>query len=90
MQVGKQEHLLYGKPYIKERLRGLEFEISANSFFQTNTKQVKSPCDWPLTDETTFPTQVERMITLPCLEDQHLDRVITNCCVQMNLSESAL
>ncbi|GAQ90060.1 RNA methyltransferase family protein [Klebsormidium nitens] len=39
--VGKQEHLLYGKPYIKERLRGLEFEISANSFFQTNTNQAE-------------------------------------------------
>lgn len=35
-----KEHVLYGKAYITERLRGLVFEISANSFFQTNTEQV--------------------------------------------------
>lgn len=35
-----KEHVLYGKAYITERLRGLVFEISANSFFQTNTSQV--------------------------------------------------
>lgn len=35
-----KEHVLYGKAYITEQLRGLVFEISANSFFQTNTNQV--------------------------------------------------
>lgn len=35
-----KEHVLFGKAYITERLRGLVFEISANSFFQTNTDQV--------------------------------------------------
>jgi tRNA/tmRNA/rRNA uracil-C5-methylase (TrmA/RlmC/RlmD family) len=38
--VGEQEYTLYGKPFITEMLRGLTFQISANSFFQTNTKQV--------------------------------------------------
>ncbi|KAL6627273.1 hypothetical protein ACP70R_030999 [Stipagrostis hirtigluma subsp. patula] len=37
--VGEQEYTLYGKPNITETLRGLTFQISANSFFQTNTKQ---------------------------------------------------
>lgn len=35
-----KEHVLYGKAFITERLRDLVFEISANSFFQTNTEQV--------------------------------------------------
>ena len=30
---------LYGEPFIREKLGKLTFEISANSFFQTNTKQ---------------------------------------------------
>ncbi|XP_078164066.1 RNA methyltransferase family protein isoform X2 [Carex rostrata] len=37
--VGEQEYTLYGKSSITELLRGLSFQISANSFFQTNTKQ---------------------------------------------------
>mgnify|MGYP001207157787 CR=1 FL=1 len=36
---GEYETLLYGNPYIHERLGNLTFEISANSFFQTNTMQ---------------------------------------------------
>ena len=36
---GEYETLLYGNPYIREKLGDLTFEISANSFFQTNTKQ---------------------------------------------------
>lgn len=38
--VGEEEHVLYGKSTIREILRGLTFQISANSFFQTNTRQV--------------------------------------------------
>ena len=38
--VGEMEYTLYGKPTIREILRGLTFQISANSFFQTNTRQV--------------------------------------------------
>ena len=36
---GEYETLLYGEPFIREKLGKLTFEISANSFFQTNTKQ---------------------------------------------------
>ncbi|GAB2293434.1 hypothetical protein Dimus_027633 [Dionaea muscipula] len=39
--VGEEEHLLYGKSTITEALRGLTFQISANSFFQTNTHQAE-------------------------------------------------
>ena len=39
-----KEYILYGKGYITEQLRGLVFEISANSFFQTNTNQVPLEC----------------------------------------------
>jgi len=38
--VGEEEYTLYGKPTITEMLRGLTFQISANSFFQTNSHQV--------------------------------------------------
>lgn len=38
--IGEQEYTLYGKATITEILRGLAFEISANSFFQTNAHQV--------------------------------------------------
>ncbi|KAG5619229.1 hypothetical protein H5410_019053 [Solanum commersonii] len=37
--VGEKEYTLYGKSTIIEILRGLTFQISANSFFQTNTRQ---------------------------------------------------
>ena len=36
---GEFETLIYGKPYIEEKMGNLAFEISANSFFQTNTFQ---------------------------------------------------
>ncbi|GLT69282.1 hypothetical protein SLA2020_414430 [Shorea laevis] len=39
--VGEEEYTLYGKPTITEILRGLTFQISANSFFQTNTQQAE-------------------------------------------------
>ncbi|XP_022992221.1 uncharacterized protein LOC111488608 [Cucurbita maxima] len=39
--VGEVEHVLYGKSTITENLRGLTFQISANSFFQTNTCQAE-------------------------------------------------
>ncbi|UCH63639.1 MAG: 23S rRNA (uracil(1939)-C(5))-methyltransferase RlmD [Fidelibacterota bacterium] len=38
---GEREILLNGKPTISEELRGLAFDISANSFFQTNTRQAE-------------------------------------------------
>ncbi|BBN09023.1 23S rRNA (uracil1939-C5)-methyltransferase [Marchantia polymorpha subsp. ruderalis] len=36
-----EEHVLFGGRVITETLRGLQFEISANSFFQTNTSQAE-------------------------------------------------
>nr|KYP58354.1 putative RNA methyltransferase PG-1095 [Cajanus cajan] len=39
--VGEEEYTLYGKSSITETLRGLTFQISANSFFQTNTFQAE-------------------------------------------------
>lgn len=34
---GETEHLLFGRPYLLERLCGMTFEVQAQSFFQTNT-----------------------------------------------------
>jgi 23S rRNA (uracil1939-C5)-methyltransferase len=39
--VGVEEHPVAGREAIRERLAGLEFSISANSFFQTNTRQAE-------------------------------------------------
>ncbi len=39
--VGIEEHLLGGRDHIRERIGGLTFQISANSFFQTNTVQAE-------------------------------------------------
>ncbi|XWS12033.1 hypothetical protein CRYUN_Cryun37aG0055700 [Craigia yunnanensis] len=39
--VGEDEYTLYGKSTITESLRGVTFQISANSFFQTNTHQAE-------------------------------------------------
>jgi len=37
--VGERERILYGSGVIQERVLGLSFTLSANSFFQTNTEQ---------------------------------------------------
>jgi 23S rRNA (uracil1939-C5)-methyltransferase len=39
--VGIEEHPIAGNEHIRERLSGVEFSISANSFFQTNTRQAE-------------------------------------------------
>ncbi|KAK2371331.1 zinc finger CCCH domain-containing protein [Trifolium repens] len=39
--IGEEEYTLHGKSSITETLRGLTFQISANSFFQTNTHQAE-------------------------------------------------
>jgi 23S rRNA (uracil1939-C5)-methyltransferase len=39
--VGSEEHLLLGRDHITESLSGVAFEVSANSFFQTNTVQAE-------------------------------------------------
>lgn len=38
---GEREDLIYGRNTILEKVGGFSFEISANSFFQTNTKQTE-------------------------------------------------
>jgi 23S rRNA (uracil1939-C5)-methyltransferase len=39
--VGSEEHLLSGREHITESLDGVVFQVSANSFFQTNTRQAE-------------------------------------------------
>jgi 23S rRNA (uracil1939-C5)-methyltransferase len=39
--VGSEEHLLLGRDHIRETLGGVTFQVSANSFFQTNTQQAE-------------------------------------------------
>jgi 23S rRNA (uracil1939-C5)-methyltransferase len=39
--VGTEEHVLLGRDHITESLGGLSFQVSANSFFQTNTVQAE-------------------------------------------------
>jgi 23S rRNA (uracil1939-C5)-methyltransferase len=39
--IGSEEHVLLGRDHITESLGGLSFQISANSFFQTNTLQAE-------------------------------------------------
>ena len=43
--VGEKEYLIHGEGVIQERLGDLSFRISANSFFQTNTKQAEALYD---------------------------------------------
>lgn len=38
---GDKEYTLFGKDFITEKLFDMEFKISANSFFQTNTRQAE-------------------------------------------------
>lgn len=39
--VGSEEHLLAGRDHIRETLGPVTFQVSANSFFQTNTRQAE-------------------------------------------------
>jgi 23S rRNA (uracil1939-C5)-methyltransferase len=39
--VGREEHLLLGRDHITESLQGVTFQVSASSFFQTNTVQAE-------------------------------------------------
>lgn len=42
--VGEKEELLAGRPYITEKLGPFSFQISANSFFQSNSLQAEKLC----------------------------------------------
>lgn len=43
--VGEKEEVLWGRNFITEKIGDFIFEISANSFFQTNTKQAEKLYD---------------------------------------------
>ncbi len=60
--VGVEEHLLGGRDHIRERVGGLTFRVSANSFFQTNTRQAERLFD--LVVESTGLTGTETVIDL--------------------------
>ena len=60
--VGVEEHLLAGRDHIRESLGGLTFQISANSFFQTNTLQAERL--FALVEESTALTGGETMVDL--------------------------
>lgn len=46
VSTGKEEILLHGRAVITERLGRFAFEISANSFFQTNTRACENCMTW--------------------------------------------
>jgi 23S rRNA (uracil1939-C5)-methyltransferase len=60
--VGVEEHLLGGRDHIRESIGGLRFQISANSFFQTNTAQAERM--FALVLDATGLTGVETVIDL--------------------------
>ena len=60
--VGVEEHLLGGRDHIRERVGGLTFRVSANSFFQTNTRQAERLFD--LVVESTGLTGTETVLDL--------------------------
>lgn len=62
--VGSEEHLLLGRDTITERLDDVEFQISANSFFQTNTVQAERL--FALVAEACGLTGAETVIDLYC------------------------
>lgn len=41
VEAGRGVSVLYGRGFLLEKLCGLEFEISPESFFQTNTRQAE-------------------------------------------------
>jgi 23S rRNA (uracil1939-C5)-methyltransferase len=60
--VGVEEHLLGGRDHIREGVGGLTFQVSANSFFQTNTRQAERLFD--LVVESTGLTGAETVFDL--------------------------
>ena len=60
--VGVEEHLLGGRDHIREGMGGLTFQVSANSFFQTNTRQAERLFE--LVTESTGLTGTETVLDL--------------------------
>jgi 23S rRNA (uracil1939-C5)-methyltransferase len=60
--VGVEEHLLAGRDHIREDVGGLTFRVSANSFFQTNTRQAERLFD--LVVDSTGLTGTETVLDL--------------------------
>ena len=60
--VGVEEHLLGGRDHIREGMGGLTFQVSANSFFQTNTRQAERLFE--LVTESTGLTGIETVLDL--------------------------
>jgi 23S rRNA (uracil1939-C5)-methyltransferase len=60
--AGVEEHLLGGRDHIREHVGGLAFRVSANSFFQTNTRQAERLFD--LVVESTDLTGTETVLDL--------------------------
>ncbi|MFQ5898276.1 MAG: 23S rRNA (uracil(1939)-C(5))-methyltransferase RlmD [Candidatus Methylomirabilia bacterium] len=60
--VGVEEYLLAGHDHIRESLGGLTFQISANSFFQTNTLQAERL--FGLVEKSAALTGVETVVDL--------------------------
>jgi 23S rRNA (uracil1939-C5)-methyltransferase len=60
--AGVEEHLLGGRDHIREDVGGLTFRVSANSFFQTNTRQAERLFD--LVVESTGLTGTETVLDL--------------------------
>lgn len=60
--IGTEEHLLAGRDTITERLGDVDFQISANSFFQTNTVQAERL--FALVEEACALTGAETVIDL--------------------------
>lgn len=61
---GEKEEVIYGSDHISEQLGGKRYRISAGSFFQTNSYQVKRLYD--LAVELAGPEKSDRMLDLYC------------------------
>lgn len=88
--TGERETLLFGAPTLRERIGKYEFQISANSFFQTNTKSAELL--YNVVKEFAQLTGVERVLdlytgagTIPIFLSGHAREVLG-----IEISESAV
>lgn len=88
--VGEREILLAGEPAIRDRIGRFEFKISANSFFQTNTRGAK--CLYDVVKNKAGLTGGETVLDLYCGTGTiaiYLSETARNV-VGMEISESAV